>query len=164
VRAYLERRRQVESLVSRVNGELGEHDWMPIRYLYRRTRRISCPISIAKPDVALITPLRDGMNLVAKEFVAAQDPENPGALVLSRTAGAAEDLREAVLVNPFVQSDLARGIHEALDHDGAERRRRHQALFARVRAGTAEEWGRRYIGELEHVAFPSPAQAIADDL
>jgi len=161
VRAYHERRRQVESLVSRVNGELGEHDWMPIRYLYRTYSQDFLSDLYREADAALITPLRDGMNLVAKEFVAAQDPENPGALVLSRTAGAAEALREAVLVNPFVQSDLARGIHEALSMSGAERRRRHQALFARVRAGTAEEWGRRFVGELERAALADPAPATS---
>jgi trehalose 6-phosphate synthase len=160
VRAYLERRRQVESLVSRVNGELGEHDWMPIRYLYRTYSQDFLSDLYREADAALITPLRDGMNLVAKEFVAAQDPEHPGVLVLSRTAGAAEELREAVLVNPFVQSDLARGMHEALTMSESERRRRHRALFARVRAGTAEEWGRRFLGELARLDEPAPAPSL----
>ena len=161
VRAYHERRRQVETLVSRVNGELGEHDWMPIRYLYRAYSQDFLSDLYREADAALITPLRDGMNLVAKEFVAAQDPEHPGTLVLSRTAGAAEELREAVLVNPFVQSDLARGIHEALTMSESERRRRHRALFARVRAGTAEEWGRRFLGELERVGRITDPEAPA---
>jgi trehalose 6-phosphate synthase len=161
VHAYLERRRHIESLVSRVNGELGEHDWMPIRYLYRAYSQDFLSDLYREADAALVTPLRDGMNLVAKEFVAAQDAEDPGVLILSRTAGAAEELREAVLVNPFVQQDIARGIHEALTMELSERRRRHQALFARVRAGNAEQWGARFIEELKRSAEPLSATALS---
>jgi len=161
VHAYLEQRRHVESLVSRVNGELGEHDWMPIRYLYRSYSQDFLADLYREADAALVTPLRDGMNLVAKEFVAAQDPERPGVLVLSRTAGAAEELSDAVLVNPYVQSDIARGIQEALNMDENERRRRQRALFARVRESTAEEWGRRFVEDLQRAAEPLDASTAS---
>ncbi|HET6204657.1 MAG TPA: trehalose-6-phosphate synthase [Planctomycetota bacterium] len=149
---YLEQRRLIESLVGRVNGELSEHDWVPIRYLFRSYPRERLARFYRDADVALVTPLRDGMNLVAKEFVAAQRPEDPCVLVLSRFAGAAEDLPEAVLVNPYVPADTAEGIARALAMPLEERCERHRALLARVLRGTADEWGRRFLADLAAVA------------
>jgi hypothetical protein len=88
---------EVESLAGRVNGELGEHDWTPVRYLYRSYERDFLARLYAEADVGLITPLRDGMNLVAEEYVAAQHESDPGVLVLSRLAGAAQILKSASL-------------------------------------------------------------------
>ena len=146
---YAEQRRRIEALLGRVNGELGEHDWMPIRYLYRSYDRGFLAKLYRQADIGLVTPLRDGMNLVAKEFVAAQDPGDPGVLVLSRCAGAAEQMREAVLVNPFIPADVAEGIRHALSMPRQERRARHAALLVRVKADTANGWAQRFLEDLE---------------
>lgn len=148
VPAYVEQRSRIEALLGRVNGELAEHDWTPIRYLYRSYPRHFLARLYREARVGLVTPLRDGMNLVAKEFVAAQDPDDPGVLVLSRSAGAAQQLEEALLVNPFITADVANGMHRALLMPLAERRERHAALLSRVRRETASEWARRFIRDL----------------
>jgi trehalose 6-phosphate synthase len=96
------------------------------------------------------------MNLVAKEFVAAQDPDDPGVLVLSLSAGAAQQLEEALLVNPFITADLARGMHRALVMPLEERRERHAALLRRIRRETASDWARRFVRDLE---FPRAREA-----
>ena len=145
---YIEQKRRVDLLVGRINGELADHDWVPVRYLYRSYPQSVLAGFYREADVGLVTPLRDGMNLIAKEFVAAQDPEAPGVLVLSRFAGAAEELREAVLVNPHIPSDTAEGIDRALSMPREERRERHRALLAKVLAGTATEWSRRFLADL----------------
>ena len=98
--------------------------------------------------MALVTPLRDGMNLVAKEFIAAQDPEDPGVLVLSRFAGAAEQLREALLVNPYDTRATAQAIQQALHMPLAERQQRHQKLLERIRAQDVHWWSREYLRAL----------------
>jgi trehalose 6-phosphate synthase len=146
---YGEQRRRIELLLGRINGELGEHDWVPIRYLYRAYDRGFLARLYRQADIGLVTPLRDGMNLVAKEFVAAQDPANPGVLVLSRSAGAAQQLEEALLVNPFIRADMAEGMHRALVMPLEERQQRHAALLARVQDVTASEWARRFVADLD---------------
>jgi trehalose 6-phosphate synthase len=98
--------------------------------------------------VALVTPLRDGMNLVAKEFVAAQDPDDPGVLVLSRFAGAAEQMQEALLVNPYDTAQTAETIQQALQMPLSERQRRHQALLAGIRAQDVHGWRRQFLDAL----------------
>ncbi|HKQ61861.1 MAG TPA: trehalose-6-phosphate synthase, partial [Candidatus Polarisedimenticolaceae bacterium] len=158
---YNEQKLRVEALLGRINGELGDHDWVPIRYLYRTYGRDFLAKLYREADVGLVTPLRDGMNLVAKEFVAAQYPDDPGVLVLSRCAGAAQELVEALLVNPYVPRDVAEGIERALSLPLEERRERHAALLARVRRDTAREWGRRFVADLRGAAVeeasPLPA-------
>jgi trehalose 6-phosphate synthase len=146
---YVEQRRRVEAVLGRVNGELAETDWTPIRYLYRNYPRRFLASLYRRSDVGLVTPLRDGMNLVAKEYVAAQDPMDPGVLVLSRCAGAAEELKEALIVNPYVPVDVARGIARALAMSVEERRDRHARLLKRVQTGTANEWGAGILRDLE---------------
>jgi len=157
---YGEQRRRIESLLGRINGELGEHDWVPIRYLYRAYERGFLARLYRQADVGLVTPLRDGMNLVAKEFVAAQDPDDPGVLVLSRSAGAAQQLEEALLVNPFITADVASGMHRALVMPLAERRERHAALLSRVRRETASEWARRFIQDLGSARAREPVGKV----
>jgi trehalose 6-phosphate synthase len=150
---YAEQKREVETLIGRVNGEMSETDWVPIRYLYRSYSREFLARLYRAADVGLVTPLRDGMNLVAKEFVAAQEPESPGVLILSRCAGAAEELREALVVNPFVHSEVADAIERALSMPVAERQERHTALLDRVCSATSTDWGRNFIRDLgERVA------------
>ena len=160
---YLEQKRIVEAIVGRINGDLAEHDWVPIRYLYRSYPRATLARFYREADVGLVTPLRDGMNLVAKEFVAAQFADSPGVLVLSRTAGAAEDLPEAVLVNPYIPEDVAGGIARALEMPIGERAERHRALLERVRRGSIAEWGRSIVRDLSGAAGPLLEPSRADD-
>ena len=146
---YYERERDaLERLVSRVNGELGRVDWVPIRYLHRTFPRETLRRFYRGADVALVTPLRDGMNLVAKEYVAAQRPDRPGVLILSRFAGAAEQLDAALLVNPYVPAEAAEAIRAALEMPFEERSRRHAQLLARVRGESATDWARRFLADL----------------
>lgn len=145
---YVEQQKIVESLVGHVNGKFAEHDWVPIRYLYRSYPQDRLSVFYRESDVGLITPLRDGMNLVAKEFLAAQDPDDPGVLVLSRFTGAAEELTEAVLVNPYVIENVAAGIHRALSMPREERVARHKILIKAVKKNTAERWFQTFLKEL----------------
>ena len=156
---YMKQKRRVDALIGRINGEFGEHDWMPIRYLYRSYPQEFLAELYREADAMLVTPLRDGMNLVAKEFVAAQDPESPGVLILSRCAGAAEEMREALIINPLVTAEVAAGINKALSMPPAERRWRHQVLLSRVLSGRASEWGRRFVGDLAGYELGDPSTA-----
>lgn len=159
---YARQKARIESLMGRINGELGEHDWQPVRYLYKAYKRDFLAKLYREADVGLVTPLRDGMNLVAKEYVAAQHMEYPGVLVLSRTAGAAEELRDALLVNPYVPSEVAAAIQRALAMPWEERRERHARLLAQVRAHTATRWADDFVSTLR---LPSPRvhRAVALD-
>lgn len=143
---YVELRSRIESMVGRINGKYGEANWVPIRYLYRSYDHQVLTQLYRMADVALVTPLRDGMNLVAKEFVAAQDSERPGVLVLSQYAGAAAELTAAVLTNPFHPEGLASDIEIALRMPAGERMQRHRALSAVVTgAGTPASWAAEYL-------------------
>jgi trehalose 6-phosphate synthase len=158
---YQEEKRKVEALAGQVNGEHAEHDWVPLRYLYRSYTRNVLARFYREADVGLVTPLRDGMNLVAKEFIASQHPDQPGVLVLSRCAGAAEDLPEALVVNPYTPEDVAAGVARALAMSPDERRLRHQALLARVRSQTVASWSEGFIRDLERSRSPKRASAAA---
>jgi trehalose 6-phosphate synthase len=140
VSAYTDILRELETLCGSINGNFGELDWMPVRYIHRTVARARLPGLYKASRVALVTPLRDGMNLVAKEFVAAQDPEDPGVLVLSRFAGAAEQLKEALLVNPYDTEGTAAAILLALQMPLEERRSRHEALMRTVRQYDVHWW------------------------
>ena len=159
VRAYSNLRRELEGLCGHINGNYGEIDWMPVRYINRTMPRRKLPGLYRAARVALVTPLRDGMNLVAKEFVAAQDPADPGVLVLSRFAGAAEQMHEALLTNPYDTQGTARIIHQALNMPLEERRRRHAALLAGIRAQDVHWWRRTFLEALQ--AAPSPADTAS---
>jgi trehalose 6-phosphate synthase len=145
---YAEQRTLVENAVGRINGEFGEADWVPIRYLYRSYGRAQLSELYRLADVGYVTPLRDGMNLVAKEYVAAQDPRDPGVLLLSRFAGAAEELRDAVLTNPWYASGTARDLDRALRMPVEERLRRHAALLEIVSRTTALTWAEDFLTAL----------------
>ena len=140
VSAYTDILHELESLCGSINGNYGELDWMPVRYMHRTVARARLPGLYRASRVALVTPLRDGMNLVAKEFIAAQDPEDPGVLVLSRFAGAAEQLKEALLVNPYDTEGTAAAIHIALQMPLEERRQRHQALLTTIGRTDVHWW------------------------
>jgi trehalose 6-phosphate synthase len=146
---YVEQRSRVENVVGRINGEFGEADWVPIRYLYRSYSRDQLSFLYRSADVACVTPLRDGMNLVAKEYVAAQNPEQPGVLVLSSFAGAAHELTDAVLTNPWYVDGMARDLDRALRMPLEERKSRHARLAAVVSKSTALTWAEDFITALE---------------
>src|SRR5262249_23798690 len=114
VPAYAEQRQRIENIVGRLNGEYGEAAWVPVRYLYCSYSHAQLAELYRAAAVGYVTPLRDGMNLVAKEFVAAQEPAEPGVLLLSRFAGAAAELRGAVLTNPGHADGMTRGLGQAL--------------------------------------------------
>jgi trehalose 6-phosphate synthase len=149
VDAYSDIRRELEGLCGAINGDFGNLDWMPVRYIHRTVARRRLPGLYRAARVGLVTPLRDGMNLVAKEFVVAQDGQDPGVLVLSRFAGAAEQLKEALLVNPYDIHATAQAIQRALHMSLPERQERHQALLANISRHDVHWWSRSFLQALQ---------------
>jgi len=149
VDSYQDMRARLDALVGRINGEYADMDWQPIRYLNRQYRRDQLAGLYRAARVGLVTPLRDGMNLVAKEFIAAQDEADPGVLILSRFAGAAEAMKDALIVNPFSREELSDAIKTALDMPLEERRRRWRGCMAAVRASDVSLWRDRYVEALK---------------
>jgi trehalose 6-phosphate synthase/phosphatase len=139
VSEYQRLKREVDELVGRVNGRFGTSGWTPVRYLHRHVDPDALAQLYRDAHVALVTPLRDGMNLVAKEYVACQ-VEEPGALVLSELAGAAETMHEALRVNPYHRDAVAESLHQALVMDAGERTARMRALQRRERRGDLYSW------------------------
>ncbi len=158
VSEYRELKREIDELVGRINGRFATATWSPIRYLYRSLPRDRLCGLYRDADVALVTPLRDGMNLVAKEYVACQ-VHDPGVLVLSHLAGAAETMAEALLVNPYNVEDTAVKLHLALTMPTVERRSRMEALRRREAATNVHTWARKLIHRLSAAAKHNRAQA-----
>ncbi len=156
VSEYQELKREIDALVGQVNGRFATASWSPIRYLYGSFEREELAALYREAQVALVTPLRDGMNLVAKEFVACQ-VEDPGVLILSRMAGAADTMHEALLVNPYNLEETAAAIHRALSMEENERGSRMAALRSRERRNNVERWVRRF---LEASAIPASAPEV----
>jgi trehalose 6-phosphate synthase len=150
VDAYQVLREQLDQLAGRINADYADLDWMPIRYLARSYSRGTLSGLYRLSRVGLVTPLYDGMNLVAKEFVAAQLEDDPGALVLSEFAGAAEQLHGAILVNPHDIAGTANAIFSALSMSVEERRERWQSLIASVRDRDIAWWRHKFLTSLEH--------------
>jgi trehalose 6-phosphate synthase len=140
VEAYADIRRQLETLAGSINGRFGELDWVPIHYIHRAAPRRRLTAIYRSSSIALVTPLRDGMNLVAKEYVASQDPEDPGVLILSRFAGAVEELVDALIVNPYDIYATAEVIRTALEMSLDERRARNRALMAVIARNDLAAW------------------------
>jgi trehalose 6-phosphate synthase len=149
VNAYTDILHELEGLCGAINGDFGNLDWMPVRYIHRTVARKRLPGLCRAARVGLVTPLRDGMNLVAKEFIAAQEADDPGVLVLSRFAGAAEQLKEALLVNPYDTHGTAQAIQRALHMPLEERQERHQKLLARIKAQDVHWWSQSFLRALE---------------
>ncbi len=165
---YAEQRSRIENSVGRINGAFGEADWVPIRYLYRSYAKEELAELYRDADVGYVTPLRDGMNLVAKEFVAAQDPANPGVLVLSRFAGAAEELTDAVLTNPWDAEGTVHDLDLALRMPLEERQRRHASLYDVVSRTTSVTWADEFLGALmggleDHQTVDAPRDSTDPD-
>lgn len=148
VRAYEEIRQRLEQTTGEINGHFATLDWVPLKYINRGINRRALMGLLRLADVGLVTPIRDGMNLVAKEFVAAQDPSNPGMLVLSELAGAARELGDAVLVNPYDVDNVADGIRRALTMPLDERKQRHRAMMATLRKHDIVAWRDGFVDAL----------------
>ncbi|MDJ0949560.1 MAG: alpha,alpha-trehalose-phosphate synthase (UDP-forming) [Alphaproteobacteria bacterium] len=149
---YMEIRQQLETTAGHVNGRYAEFDWVPIRYLNRGYGRQALAGFFRISSIGLVTPLRDGMNLVAKEYVAAQNPQDPGVLVLSRFAGAARELEGAIIVNPYNAEAIADALHQALTIPLEERRERWSSMYQQVRKNDVVAWQQRYLDALADVA------------
>jgi trehalose 6-phosphate synthase len=149
---YRSLKRELDELSGQINGANAELDWTPLRYITRAVDRTTLAGLHRVARVGLVTPLRDGMNLVAKEYVAAQNPEDPGVLVLSRFAGAAEQLEGALLVNPRDPDEIAEAIDAALSMPLSDRQARWQSMMAILRRGSAEQWARTFLSRLEREA------------
>jgi trehalose 6-phosphate synthase len=159
VQAYAALRSELESLAGHINGVFGQLDWTPIQIMTRGFSRRGLAGLYRACDVALVTPLRDGMNLVAKEYVAAQDPDDPGVLILSRFAGAARELTEALIVNPHDTAGMADALKQALEMPLEERKERWQVLNSKVRKVSAHSWATGFLAALEssHADANQPA-------
>jgi trehalose 6-phosphate synthase len=140
--------RTISEAAGRINGTYGEVAWTPIRYVNRAYSRSVLAGLYRSARAGLVTPLRDGMNLVAKEYIAAQDSEDPGMLILSRFAGAAAELNAALLVNPYDPEAVATSISHALSMPIEERRSRHKALFQLISDNDLRSWGELFIASL----------------
>jgi trehalose 6-phosphate synthase len=161
VGAYTSIRRELEQLSGAVNGAYGDLDWVPAQYIHRAATRRRLPEIYRSAAVALVTPLSDGMNLMAKEYVAAQNPQDPGVLILSQFAGSAEQMQKALIVNPHDIGEMADAIHRALAMSRDERMTRHAALMTSIEAESSEWWWRRFVSALRDVAKPAGLRPIA---
>lgn len=151
---YQRLRRDLDRLAGEVNGKFSEFDWVPLRYMTRAVRRSILAGFFRLARLGIVTPLRDGMNLVAKEYVAAQDPADPGVLILSRFAGAAEELGEALLVNPYDADEITAAMHRGLSMDREERIERWQVLRDRVWKTSASRYCEAFLAQLMEVRPP----------
>ena len=149
--AYQDIRQQRETEAGRINGKYGQLGWTPLYYLNQHFDRKVLMKVFRYAEVGLVTPLRDGMNLVAKEYVAAQDPANPGVLVLSQFAGAANELTSALIVNPYDRDDVASALDRALTMPLAERISRHAEMLAVIKRNDIHHWQERFIDDLKAV-------------
>lgn len=159
IAAYGNLQDEVAKLVSDVNGRHGEVDWTPIRYLNKGFSQTVLAGLYRTAQVGVVTPLNDGMNLVAKEYVAAQNPADPGVLVLSKFAGAANELDTALLVNPHDIDGMARSIAAALSMPLMERRMRWEAMMEKLRAGSIQQWFADFVDALQETRIGKCAAA-----
>ncbi|HUC52214.1 MAG TPA: trehalose-6-phosphate synthase [Xanthobacteraceae bacterium] len=167
IKAYRELKSELAGLVGEVNGRHAEVDWSPIRYLNKGFSQLTLAGFYRVASVGLVTPLHDGMNLVAKEYVAAQDPLNPGVLVLSSFAGAAKELDAALLINPHDIDGMARQIACALKMGVSERRERWQAMVCKLKAASVQAWFAHFLhvlSDLRHMPLRAATRPIVLDL
>ena len=140
--------RDVNETLGRINGSLGEPGWVPIHYVTSTYSRAVLARLYRLARVGLVTPMRDGMNLVAKEYVAAQDPQDPGVLILSKFAGAAEELTDALIVNPNDKVEVAEAIQQALHMSQEERVARWQSMLKVLGSSDVSRWAAGFIKDL----------------
>ena len=161
VNTYQEIRGRLDALSGRINGEHADLDWNPLRCVNRNYRRDELAGLYRAAKVGLVTPLRDGMNLVAKEYVAAQDPKDPGVLILSRFAGSANQLPAALIVNPNSPEEISEALKRALTMPLAERIERWRALFSNVQGEDVGAWRDAFVGALAGEDPVQEASALA---
>lgn len=170
VEAYQDLRARIDAQAGRINGVWADVDWTPIRYVHRNFRRDELAGIYRAARVCLVTPMRDGMNLVAKEYVAAQDANDPGVLVLSRFAGAARQMTDAVIVNPYSREEMSEALRTALTMERGERIRRWERLVEGVRDNDVKVWRDSFVEALQAARepplplFPSSTSAILRDV
>jgi trehalose 6-phosphate synthase len=165
VEAYQDLRARIDAMAGRINGAWADMDWTPIRLVHRNYRRDELAGVYRAARVCLVTPLRDGMNLVAKEYVAAQNPDDPGVLVLSRFAGAARQMTDAVIVNPYSREEVSDALQLALSMPLGERVRRWRSLIDGVRRDEVRGWRDDFVralasggaGDAASSPWPRPA-------
>ena len=167
VRAYSEIQRELEQAAGRTNGRFADTDWTPIRYLNKNFPHDVLMSFLRSALVGIVTPVRDGMNLVAKEFVATQDAADPGVLILSTLAGAARELTGAVQVNPYDTRAMGHAIEMAFNMPLAERRERHQQMLEALRRNDIKAWHSRFLRTLSAAGRPplmlTPARSRTAD-
>ena len=154
VPAYRDLRQSMEQEAGNLNSAFAEPDWTPLRLIARAVPRGIVAGYMREARVGLVTPLRDGMNLVAKEYIAAQDPQDPGILILSRFAGAAEQLTSSLLVNPYDADEVADALDQALSMSLAERQSRWQQAWDVIKDDSAIGWGRSFVAGLLRATAP----------
>jgi trehalose 6-phosphate synthase len=148
IKEYQETSDTLDAMCGRVMGRFAEPDWQPLTYVKRAYGQPSLAGLYRMARVALVTPLRDGMNLVAHEFVGSQNPEDPGVLVLSRFAGAAEIFPEGLLVNPFDTDETSEALRMALDMPLDERKQRWAALMKSAQKHNVDDWAVSFLNHL----------------
>ncbi|MCY0149736.1 trehalose-6-phosphate synthase [Hoeflea sp. G2-23] len=148
VDAYKDIRSELEHLSGKINGDFGTIDWTPVQYIHRAMPRDELAVLFRLSRVGLVTPLFDGMNLVAKEYVAAQDEADPGVLILSQFAGAAEEMTAALIINPHNPVGIAEAIKKALDMPLGERIERHTTLYAHLEGNDIARWSAAFLKRL----------------
>jgi trehalose 6-phosphate synthase len=167
IKEYAEMAQAVNAMAGRINGAFATAAWGPMRYVNRAYSRTALAGLYRTARVGLVTPLRDGMNLVAKEYVAAQDEANPGVLILSRFTGAAVEFKEgALLVNPYDPDSVAAAMARAIAMPVEERQRRHATLYAALLANDISTWGDRFLSNLmgtEHFDLKSTTRRPSRD-
>ncbi len=159
VEHYMMLKKQVDELVGKINGKYGTVGWNPVWYLYRSLPFHSLSVLYNIADVAVVTPLRDGMNLIAKEYVASKDRTGEGVLVLSEFAGAAKELGEAVLVNPNDIDELCESLREALDMPVEEQKERNTLMQARLKRYTVNRWAEDFMDSMSEMKQLKSAHA-----
>ena len=152
---YVRERETVERLVGEINGRYSEGGWVPVRYLYRYFSQQSLAAFYRDADVNMVTPLRDGMNLIAKEFVVSQ-VRDPGALILSGLAGAAAELSDAIIVNPFDTDGMAQSLYDALQMPRDERETRWRRMNDAIIERTASWWSAAFTSDLRQTTKSIP--------
>jgi trehalose 6-phosphate synthase len=152
---YQEIRSKLDAVAGHINGKFATVDWVPIRYVNTSHRRDELAGFYRSASIGLVTPMRDGMNLVAKEYVAAQEPANPGVLILSRFAGAAAQMREALIVNPFSREDVSDAIKRGLAMSQIERIRRWELLIQGVTTQDVNAWRDAFVSALQEIGSKS---------
>ena len=162
VLAYQELKRQVDERVGEINGVFGTTSWTPVQYVHRNLPFAQICALLRRADVALVTPLRDGMNLIAKEYVACQEGK-PGALILSEFAGASSEMGEAFFVNPYDEEGMAERIHEVLSLPDDVLLERMTALHNRIRTYTINVWSERFLYALQSIQHPQQAQVLVNE-